>query len=241
MGVVPSLTPELAQSLGLCGALPHRATTLAISARRRPAPRVPGDAMDDRGEQPVREVGGERWGLRARAGGGEPELVDLRLYRPRPDVVIVRVSGTVGGVTAPVLAERVGKQLDRAPHVVLDLGDVHVLGPQGLTVLLMLHQQAMARGVELHIVGVEHDAVRRPLHARGLAQLVRLDSTVDAVIAALPRPVISRGGSGRIGPDGDDPKQAGGLGPDHARPLGQGRRPRPCQSPLSTVTEAQRA
>lgn len=118
-------------------------------------------------------------------------------------MVIVRVSGAVGRVTAPVVAERVGKQLDRAPHVVLDLGEVSVLGPQGLTVLLMLHQQAMARGVELHIVGVERDALRRPLHARGLTQLVRFDTTVDAVIAGLPRPVISRGGSGRIGSSGD--------------------------------------
>jgi anti-anti-sigma regulatory factor len=58
-------------------------------------------------------------------------------------------------MTAPVLAERVGKQLLRVPHVVLDLGEVSVLGPQGLTVLLMLCQEAMARGVELHVVGVE--------------------------------------------------------------------------------------
>lgn len=50
----------------------------------------------------------------------------------------------------------------------------------------------VARGVELHVVGVERDAVRRPLHARGLAQLVRFDATVDAVIAELPRPVGSR-------------------------------------------------
>jgi anti-anti-sigma factor len=77
----------------------------------------------------------------------------------------------------------------RVPHVVLDLGEVSALGPQGLTVLLMLCQEAMAREVELHIVGVERDAVRRPLQARALAQLVRFDATVDAVIASLPLPV----------------------------------------------------
>jgi hypothetical protein len=43
--------------------------------------------------------------------------------------------------------------------------------------------------VELHVVGVERDAVRRPLQIRGLAQLVRFDATVDAVIASLPLPV----------------------------------------------------
>jgi hypothetical protein len=45
-------------------------------------------------------------------------------------VVIVRVSGAVNPVTAPVLAALVGKQLLRMPHVVLDLGEVSVLGPQ---------------------------------------------------------------------------------------------------------------
>jgi anti-anti-sigma factor len=123
--------------------------------------------------------------------------MDLRLHMPRPDVVIVRVSGAVDPVAAPVLAALVGKQLLRVPHVVLNLGEVTVLGPQGLTVLLMLYQEAMARGVELQIVGVERDAVRRPLHARGLAQLVRFDATVDAVIASLPLPVRSRVGSRR--------------------------------------------
>jgi anti-anti-sigma factor len=127
-----------------------------------------------------------------RRPSGGPERVDLRLHMLRPDVVIVRVSGTVDEVTAPLVAERVGKQLHRAPHVVLDLGDVSVLGPQGLTVLLMLHQQAMTHGSRLHIVGVKRDA----LHARDLAQLVKFDATVDMVIAMLTHPVISRGGSG---------------------------------------------
>lgn len=102
------------------------------------------------------------------------------------------VSGAVDAVTAPVLAARVGKQLLRVPHVVLDMGEVSVLGPQGLTVLLMLYQEAMARGVELHIIGVERDEVRRPLHARGQVQFVTFDATVDAVIASLPLPARSR-------------------------------------------------
>jgi anti-anti-sigma factor len=123
--------------------------------------------------------------------------MDLRLHMPRTDVVIVRVSGAVDPVAAPVLAALVGKQLLRVLHVVLDLGEVTVLRPQGLTVLLMLYQEAMARGVELYVVGVERDAVRRPLHARGLAQLVRFDATVDAVVASFPLPVRSRVGSRR--------------------------------------------
>ncbi|HEX4103007.1 MAG: hypothetical protein WAN20_24495 [Pseudonocardiaceae bacterium] len=71
--------------------------------------------------------------------------------------------------------------------------------------------------MQLHTVGVERDALRRPLHARGLAHLVRFDSTVDEVIAELPLPVISRAGSH---PDEDDPDSVYDLGQDHARPVG---------------------
>lgn len=172
-----------------------------------PRLRVPGDAVNDRTKQPAREVGGESavpW-----AGGGEPELMDLRLHRPTPDVVIVRASGPVDGLAARLLAERVGQQLHRAPHVVIDLGDVGVLGPRGLTVLSTLHQQALERGSQLHIVGAGHDAVRQPLHASGLAQRLSLESTADAVIAALPRPVISRVAAGRIGPGPGAPRMKG--------------------------------
>lgn len=131
--------------------------------------------------------------MRPRAGGnGEPELMDLRLHAPTPEVVIVRVSGPVDGMAAGVLTDRVGKQLHRAPHVVLDLGQVSVLGREGLTVLSTLHQQAMARGTQLHIVGADHQVVRQALHSTGLTQLLSRESTADAVIASLPGPIISR-------------------------------------------------
>jgi anti-anti-sigma factor len=102
-------------------------------------------------------------------------------------VVIVRVSGTVNRRGAQLLAELARKQLNRAPHVVIDLGDVSALGPRGVAALLTLHQEAMARGTDLHIVGAEHDAVHRPLLVTGLTQLLSLDSTADAVIASLPQ------------------------------------------------------
>ena len=56
-----------------------------------PRPRAPGDAVSNRGGGPVGEVGGERSGLRPRADRSgepefEPELMDLRLHAPTPDV-----------------------------------------------------------------------------------------------------------------------------------------------------------
>ncbi|MGH3779880.1 MAG: hypothetical protein ACRDRO_04405 [Pseudonocardiaceae bacterium] len=81
---------------------------------------------------------------------------------PRPDVVIVRVKGTVDVLTAPGWPSG---WLSSSPEhrTSLDLDEVSVLGPQDL---LMLHQQALACGMQLHTVGVERDALRRPLHAR---------------------------------------------------------------------------
>jgi len=102
-------------------------------------------------------------------------------------VVIVRVSGTVNAHTASLLAQRVGSQLSRAPHVVVDLGEVTVLGPLGLAVLVTLHQKATAGGTEIHIAGAGHHALRRALRITGLDQFLTLDPTADAVISRLPR------------------------------------------------------
>ncbi len=113
--------------------------------------------------------------------------LDLRLHQPRPDVVIVRVIGAVDNFGASLLAKRVGAQLTRAGHVVIDLGDVSVLGPRGLAVLRSLRHQAMTRGTKLHITRAEHDAVRRALQSTGLDQLLSPEPTAESVIAGLPR------------------------------------------------------
>jgi anti-anti-sigma factor len=144
--------------------------------------------------------------------------MDLRLHAPRPDVVVVRVSGPVDGLAAGLLADRVGQQLHRAPHVVVDLGRVSVLGAGCVAVLSALPAQVLARGTQLHIVGA-HDAIRRPLHAAGLARLLRPEPTADAVIAALPGPVCSGVGAGRIGLNPDDENPSGDQGPKPAGPL----------------------
>lgn len=114
-----------------------------------------------------------------------PDL-ELRVYAPIPDVVIVRVSGTVTRRTAAVLAKRVGYQLTRAPHVVVDLGEVTAVDPCGLAVLLTLHRRASINGTQIHLARAGHDAVRPALRTTGLDQLFTLAPTADAVIAGLP-------------------------------------------------------
>lgn len=119
------------------------------------------------------------------------ELMDLRLHRPQPDVVIVRVSGTVGSTTAPTLIELIGKQLTRASHVIIDLGNTGVLSPEGLMVLRVLYQQAMAREGQLHVVGARSDAIRHFLKATAPGHVLPHDATADTVIAGLPPQVTS--------------------------------------------------
>jgi anti-anti-sigma factor len=143
-----------------------------------------------------------------------PDL-ELRVYAPIPEVVIVRVSGIVATRTAVVLAQRVGHQLSRAPHVVVDLGEVTAMDPRGLAVWRTLHRQASATGTEIHLVRAEHDAVRPALRTTGLDQLFTLDSTADAVIAGLPRQV----------PPHHDPPLSGANQPDPEGELGQGEPP----------------
>jgi hypothetical protein len=89
--------------------------------------------------------------------------------------------------------------------------EVKVLGQRGLTVLRMLHQQAMACGRELHIVGAEHGAVGRSLHLTGLAELLSPELTADAVIARLPDWIKSRASSFPCRPDGHDADPTFGL------------------------------
>jgi anti-anti-sigma factor len=116
-----------------------------------------------------------------------PDL-DVRVYTPIPEVVIVRVGGAVDRFTAPVLAQRVGKQLTRAPHVVVDLGNVTAVDPRGLAILRTLHDQATASGTEIHITRAEDDTVRHALQTTGLDELFSLDPTAETVIANF-RPV----------------------------------------------------
>lgn len=111
-----------------------------------------------------------------------PEL-DVRLHTPRAEVVVVRVAGTVDERGADLLEERVGQQLARAHHVVVDLTEVPDLPACGTRALADLARDAHRHGTCLHIAGVEDPAVRDRV------RLLHLDCApcADAVVALLPR------------------------------------------------------
>lgn len=121
-------------------------------------------------------------------GGVEMSSLQAEPLTLRLEVVMVRVRGTVDEAGAALLATRVGQQLGRALHVVLDLGEVRALRRAGVDVLLDLHRAATARGTQLHIIGGEQAAEARVLRRLHHDRLLCLTDSIEAVIALLPRP-----------------------------------------------------
>jgi anti-anti-sigma factor len=114
---------------------------------------------------------------------GAPKL-DVRLHVPIPDVVVVRVSGSVDEATSLELARRVRQQLGRAPHVVIDLQDVGSLCERSLRLLSALHRRAGATGTQLHVSADRVD-VLRSLRRSGLDRLVPVCPAAELVVAGL--------------------------------------------------------
>jgi anti-anti-sigma regulatory factor len=123
---------------------------------------------------------------------GTPKL-DVRLHVPIPDVVVVRVSGSVDEATSLELARRVGQQLGRAPHVVIDLQDVGALCERWLRLLRALHRRAGATGTQLH-VSVDRGDVLGALRRSGLDQLVPVRPAAEVVVAG----IAAMSGAGRV-------------------------------------------
>lgn len=125
----------------------------------------------------------------------EPNL-EVRLHSPTREVVVVRVGGMLDRLSAPLLVERVGQQLTRAPHVVIDLGDVTSVGAAGVEALRSLHRQATGAGTQLHLAA-ERDTVRQALHVADLDQLFSIAPTAAAVLACLEPVDLTRTGGSR--------------------------------------------
>jgi anti-anti-sigma regulatory factor len=120
----------------------------------------------------------------AACGSVEPDLLDVRLHAPTPDVVIVWVAGPVGRASAPQLTLRVRQQFEWASHVVLDLSSVTWLDPPVAAVMRALDAQGESCGARLHISGAENPAIAEPLRQLDSAHHVAA-GPADAVLAAL--------------------------------------------------------
>jgi anti-anti-sigma regulatory factor len=113
-----------------------------------------------------------------------PDPLDVRLYAPTTDTVIVWLAGPIRRADAPLLTLRVRQQCERAVHVILDLSSVTWLDSAVAADLRALEAHADSCGCRLHIAGAENAAIAEPLrHLEPAHQLA--NGPAAAVLAAL--------------------------------------------------------
>ena len=107
-----------------------------------------------------------------------------------PGVRVVRVAGELDLLTAPQLDSCLLSQIDaRGGHVVVDLSKVTFLAAVGLGSLVKAREVATCHHVELHLTGVDHRAVARPLEITELRPTFTIHPSAESVIARVGGPV----------------------------------------------------
>ena len=117
--------------------------------------------------------------------GGQPDMGGLAVAVESPvtGVVVLRVSGEIDMLTAPVLIDHVRTQLKGTLRsLVIDLTGVTFLGSAGLAVLAEAHHTATAAAVAVRVVASSR-MVLRPLQVTGLDQLLTIVADPDAAVA----------------------------------------------------------
>ncbi|HEX9337337.1 MAG TPA: STAS domain-containing protein [Pseudonocardiaceae bacterium] len=114
-------------------------------------------------------------------GGAAAGAIDVRVAQSTEHMVVLRVSGEIDMLTAPVLTEHVQEQFARiertatsshAPRtLVFDLTRVSFLGSAGLAVLAHAQTTASDRGDAVAVVANAR-AVLRPLEVTGLDKVL---------------------------------------------------------------------
>ncbi|MEC3981649.1 STAS domain-containing protein [Amycolatopsis sp. H20-H5] len=109
-----------------------------------------------------------------------PQEFKLRTTRPRPDTVVIGVSGGLDAVSAPELGElldcRLRSMLDR---VVVDLTELEFLSSAGLSVLVHANLLAGTHDTVLRIRTGRNRQVNRTLSLTGLDQLLPIVTSVS--------------------------------------------------------------
>lgn len=113
-------------------------------------------------------------------GGGDLLTVTEPLVAP--DVVVVAVHGAVDGTTCPWLHDRLVAHVRSTHHLVVDLGEVSFLGAAGLTVLVVVREEALAERCRLCLVAGTR-LVRLPMMITGLVDVFDLHTDLaDALV-----------------------------------------------------------
>ncbi|HEX4700827.1 MAG TPA: STAS domain-containing protein [Pseudonocardiaceae bacterium] len=112
-------------------------------------------------------------------------VIDVHVAESTAQRVVLRVSGELDMVTAPVLTEHVREQFSRDPGpgrartLVFDLTRVSFLGSAGLAVLAHAQATAVDRGDAVQVVASAR-AVLRPLEVTGLDKVLDIRPELPA-------------------------------------------------------------
>ena len=116
---------------------------------------------------------------------------------PQADTAVCRVTGSVGFVTAPVLADRLIETIhDGRPHLVIDLSGVALLDSKILHAVL---DALDSYGIDGHlaiVIDSRSDAITRP-EISLLSQIVDIQHDLASALRACGRASISTGGRHR--------------------------------------------
>ena len=110
-------------------------------------------------------------------------MMDL-MVEQRPPATVVRIAGSVDGITADTLLTALTAQLD-AGHVMLvgDLTQVAYTSSAGLRSLLSTVKQARQRGGDFRLAGAV-PAVHRVLEMSGFTKILKMYGAVDDAVAS---------------------------------------------------------
>jgi len=124
------------------------------------------------------------------AGCPDAKVFRVAIDQPIPSVRVVRVAGELNIQTAPHLHSCLVSQIDgRSRHVVVDLSQFTSLGAAGLESLVRAREAATCRPITLHLTGVDHRAVARPLEITGLRPTFAIHPLAESIIARGGGPV----------------------------------------------------
>lgn len=102
----------------------------------------------------------------------------------RGDVSMVRIAGSLDGLTAGDLLDRLTAQLEGGrSRLVASFADVEYTSSAGLRVLLAVLKDARGRGGDLRLAAVRRD-VHRVLDLAGFSGILKIFDDVDAAVAS---------------------------------------------------------
>jgi len=108
------------------------------------------------------------------------------IVEQRPPTTVVRIVGSVDGITAEALMATLQLQIDAGnTRLIADLSGVEYTSSAGLRALLATVKQARQHGGDFRLAAV-HAPVHKVLEMSGFTTILKLYADVDLAVASFP-------------------------------------------------------